>query len=165
MLLIFFMRIGIYPGSFDPLTNGHLDVIERSKDLYDKLIVAIAHNRAKKTLFTQEERINILNYCCKNYTNVDVDAFDGLLVEYCRKKQSRYIVRGLRSTSDFEYEYTIATANKKLAPEIETVFLMTKSDNFFISSNIVKEIASFKGSVSSFVPQFVEEQLIKKFSS
>ncbi len=158
------MRIGIYPGSFDPLTKGHLDVIERSIGLCDRLIVAVAKNSAKKALFSVEERIEIINNCCKNIGNVEVATFEGLLVDYCKKEGVSFIVRGLRSTTDFEYEYSIATANRNLAPEIETVFIMTKGEYFFISSNIVKEIASYQGDITTLVPHFVVKKLQKKYS-
>lgn len=158
------MRIGIYPGSFDPLTKGHLDIIERATGLCDKLIVAVAKNSAKKALFSEEERIEIINNCCKNIENVEVATFEGLLVDYCKKEGVSFIVRGLRSTTDFEYEYSIATANRNLAPEIETVFFMTKGEYFFISSNIVKEIASYEGDITTLVPQFVVKKLQQKYS-
>ncbi|HOO71180.1 MAG TPA: pantetheine-phosphate adenylyltransferase [Spirochaetota bacterium] len=159
------MRIGIYPGSFDPLTNGHLDIIQRAKGLCDTLIVAVAKNSEKRPLFSVSERIEIINRYCRDFGNIEVVSFDGLLVEYCRKKNVSFIIRGLRSTTDFEYEFTIASANSKLAPEIETVFLMTKGENFFISSNIVKEIASYHGDITPLVPQFVVERIQQKYSS
>jgi len=159
------MRIGIYPGSFDPLTYGHIDIIERSKELCDKLIIAIAINSAKKPLFSVEERIEIINNCCMIKNNVEVVSFNSLLADYCKDNNVSFIIRGLRSTTDFEYEYTIAAANRKLAPEIETIFLVTKGENFFISSNIVKEIASYNGDVSALVPPFVEDKIHRKISS
>lgn len=159
------MRIGIYPGSFDPLTNGHADIINRSKGLCDKLIIAVAKNSAKKPLFSIEERIEIINNYCQDAGNIEVVSFDGLLVDYCREQKVSFIIRGLRSTTDFEYEFTIASANSKLAPEIETVFLMTKGEHFFISSNIVREIASYKGDITPLVPQFVVSKIQAKYSS
>ncbi|HRZ25377.1 MAG TPA: pantetheine-phosphate adenylyltransferase [Spirochaetota bacterium] len=159
------MRIGIYPGSFDPLTNGHVDIIRRAKGLCDKLIIAVAKNSAKKPLFNVQERIEIINKYCQDSDNIEVVSFDGLLVEYCRQNGVNFIIRGLRSTTDFEYEFTIASANGKLAPEIETVFLMTKGEHFFISSNIVKEIASYKGDITPLVPQFVVKRIHEKYSS
>ncbi len=158
------MRIGIYPGSFDPLTKGHLDIIERSSGLFDKLIVAVANNSAKKALFSVDERMEIINNCCINIKNLEIVTFDTLLVDYCKDRAVSFIIRGLRSTTDFEYEYTIATANRNLAPEIETIFLMTKGEYFFISSNIVKEIASYKGDITSLVPQFVVKKIQQKYS-
>jgi pantetheine-phosphate adenylyltransferase len=160
----FFMRIGIYPGSFDPLTNGHLDIIHRSKGICDKLVVAIAINRTKQPLFTVEERLEIINNFFKDDSSVEVVSFEGLLVEFCKAKGIYHIIRGVRNITDFEYEMTNATVNSKLAPEIQTVFLMTKGEYAFISSKMVKEIASFKGDLTSLVPQFVIEKIHHKFS-
>ncbi len=157
------MRIGIYPGSFDPLTKGHLDIIERGCGLCDRLIVAVAKNSAKEALFSVEERIEIINTCCKDFKNIEVVSFSTLLVDYCKEKDVTFILRGLRSTTDFEYEYSIATVNRNLAPEIETIFLMTKAEYFFISSNMAKDIASYFGNISSLVPQFVEQKIKQKF--
>jgi pantetheine-phosphate adenylyltransferase len=157
------MRIGIYPGSFDPLTKGHLDIIERASGLCELLIVAVAKNSAKEALFSVEERIEIINTCCKDFKNIEVVSFSILLVDYCKEKDVTFILRGLRSTTDFEYEYSIATVNRNLAPEIETIFLMTKAEYFFISSNMAKDIASYFGNISSLVPQFVEQKIKQKF--
>lgn len=159
------MRIGIYPGSFDPLTNGHLDITERAKKLCDKLIVAIARNSAKNALFSVAERLEFLKKCCNCGDDTEVVAFEGLLVDFCRRMGVTLIVRGLRAIVDFEYEYAIALMNKKLAPDIETVFLMSKSEYSFISSNIVKEVAHYGGDVTSLVPQFVHKKLQEKYSS
>ncbi len=159
------MRIGIYPGSFDPLTNGHLDITERAKKLCDKLIVAIARNSAKNALFSVAERLEFLKKCCSCGDDTEVVAFEGLLVDFCRRMGVTLIVRGLRAIVDFEYEYAIALMNKKLAPDIETVFLMSKSEYSFISSNIVKEVASYGGDITSLVPQFVHKKLQEKYSS
>jgi pantetheine-phosphate adenylyltransferase len=158
------MRIGIYPGSFDPLTKGHLDIIERGSGLCDQLIVAVAKNSAKEALFSVEERIEIINTCCKNFKNIKVVSFNSLLVDYCKNNNVSFILRGLRSTTDFEYEFSIATVNRNLAPEIETIFLMTKAEFFFISSNMVKDIASYYGDISSLVPQFVVQKIQQKFA-
>jgi pantetheine-phosphate adenylyltransferase len=160
----FFMRIGIYPGSFDPLTNGHLDIIKRSRGICDKLVVAIAINRTKQPLFTIEERLEIINNAFGDDSSIEVVSFEGLLVEFCRAKGICYIIRGVRNITDFEYEMSNASVNSKLAPEIETIFLMTKGDYSFISSKMVKEIASFRGDLTSLVPQFVQERIQKKFS-
>ncbi len=160
------MRIGIYPGSFDPLTNGHLDIIERSKKICDKLIIAVARNSSKKALFSIEKRLEILGVCCQcEGSEIEITSFDGLLAEYCKKKSVNFIVRGLRAIVDFEYEYAIALMNKKLAPDIETVFLMSRGEYSFISSNIVKEVASYGGDVSTLVPQFVQEKLQELFKT
>lgn len=158
------MRIGIYPGSFDPLTNGHLDIIERSKGLCDKLVVAIAINRAKQPLFTAEERLEIINNYYKDDSSIEVVSFEGLLVEFCRARSIDYIIRGVRNITDFEYEMANASVNNKLAPEIETIFLMTKGEYSFISSKMVKEIASFKGDLASLVPPIVIKKVNQKYS-
>ena len=158
------MRIGIYPGSFDPLTKGHLDIIERSQRICDKLIIAIAKNSAKKPLFSLEERIEIINTCCKGLKSIEVVAFEGLLIDFCKAHEVDFIIRGLRSTIDFDYEYPIATVNNKLAIDIDTIFLMTKGEYAFISSNMVREIASYNGDLSALAPQFVIQKIQQKFS-
>jgi len=159
------MRIGIYPGSFDPLTNGHLDIIERSQRICDTLIIAVANNIAKKPLFSVDERVEMINHCCGGNERIEVVAFEGLLAEYCIKNDVAFIIRGLRSTSDFEYEFSIAAVNKVLAKDVETVYLMTRGENAFISSNLVKEVACFRGDISSLVPRFVLEKIQHKFPS
>jgi pantetheine-phosphate adenylyltransferase len=160
------MRIGIYPGSFDPLTNGHLDIAERAKSLCDRLIIAIAMNSAKHPLFSVQERLEFLHECCVcGSSSIEITSFEGLLVDYCREKGVTFIIRGLRAIVDFEYEFAIALLNKKLAPEIETIFLMSQSENSFISSNMVKEVASYGGDVTSLVPQFIHKKLREKYSS
>lgn len=160
------MRIGIYPGSFDPLTNGHLDIIERSKKICDKLIVAVARNSAKNALFSIDERLEILMKSCESCKDCDVEVvtFDGLLVDYCKRNGVDFMIRGLRAIVDFEYEYAIALMNKKLAPDIETIFMMARGEYSFVSSNMVKEVASYNGDVSTLVPQFVQKKLQDKFS-
>jgi len=159
------MRIGIYPGSFDPLTNGHLDIIERSRGICDKLVVAIAINREKQPLFTVDERLEIINHIYKDDSSLEVVSFSGLLVEFCKSQGIHYIIRGVRNITDFEYEMTNASVNNKLAPEIETIFLMTKGEYAFISSKMVKEIASYNGDLTSLVPQFVIQKIQNKYSS
>jgi pantetheine-phosphate adenylyltransferase len=159
------MQIGIYPGSFDPLTCGHLDIIKRATQLFDKLIVAIARNSEKFPLFAVEERLAMLQECCKDISKVEITSFDGLLAEYCKKNNINFIVRGLRAIVDFEYEYAIALMNKELAPSVETVFLMSKSEFSFVSSKMVKEVASYGGDISRLVPQFVSVKLKEKFQS
>jgi pantetheine-phosphate adenylyltransferase len=158
------MRIGIYPGSFDPLTNGHLDIIERSRGLCDRLVVAIAINRAKQPLFTVEERLEIINNYYKDESSIEVVSFEGLLVDFCRARSINYIIRGVRNITDFEYEMANASVNSKLAPEVETIFLMTKGEYSFISSKMVKEIASFKGDLASLVPPIVIKKVNQKYS-
>jgi len=152
----------IYPGTFDPPTNGHLDLIERSAKLFDVLIVAIGEASAKNPLFSLEERLHMLRELCANYPNVEVDHFKGLLVNYAKEKGANLIIRGLRAVSDFEYEMQMALMNRKLAPEIETVFLMTSAKWSFLSSSLVKEIALLGGCVRDLVPPLVENYLKEK---
>jgi len=159
------MNVAIYPGSFDPITNGHLDIIERSSRLFDRLIVAVLKNPHKKSLFTVEERIEMIKGAVSHIKNVEVDYFSGLLVDFARKKNAKIIVKGLRAVSDFEYELQMALMNKKLYGEIETVFIMTNTKYSFLSSSIVKEVASFGGCVKDLVPPMVEEKLREKFKN
>jgi pantetheine-phosphate adenylyltransferase len=152
-------RIALYPGSFDPLTNGHLDIIERGLLVFDRLIVGIAHNSRKQTLFTVDERKEMILRSVNGDERVEVDAFEGLTVDYARKRKVTAILRGLRAVADFEYELQMATMNRQLTPGLETLFMMTSENYFFVSSQNVKEIASFGGDVSSLVPPFIAEQL------
>ncbi|MGB9856703.1 MAG: pantetheine-phosphate adenylyltransferase [Dictyoglomaceae bacterium] len=156
-------RKAVYPGSFDPVTNGHLDIIRRGANIYDELIVAVAQNVAKTPLFTLEERLEMLRESVKDIKNVYVDCFNGLLVDYLKKVNAKIIIRGLRAVSDFEYEFQQALANKKLYPECETVFLVTDSKYAYLSSSMVKEIARFGGCVKDLVPDIVAKSLYKKF--
>ena len=158
------MRTAIYPGSFDPLTNGHLDVLERASKLFDRVIVAIARNESKHPLFTLEERLALMKPAIAPIKNARADIFEGLLVEYATKQKARAIVRGLRAVSDFEFEFQMALMNRKLDESIETIFMMPKETYTFISSRIIKEIARFGGDVSSFVPPHVEVALRKKLA-
>lgn len=157
------LKIGIYPGSFDPITNGHLDIIERSAKLLDKLIVAVLKNPNKKPLFTSEERIDMIKESVTNIPNVEVENFSGLLVDFAKIKGAQVIIKGLRAVSDFEYELQMALMNKKLADEIETIFIMTNSQYSYLSSSVVKEVASFGGCVKDLVPLIVEKKLKKKY--
>ena len=160
------MRIGIYPGSFDPLTYGHLDIIKRSKNICDKLIIAIAKNSEKHSLFSIKERMEMMEYCCKDESDfIEIVSFNGLVVDYCRERNVSLIIRGLRSVSDFEYENPIAAVNRKLAPEIDTVFMISREETTLISSRLVKEVASYHGDTSALVPQFVSDRIQQKFSN
>ncbi|MDI3542510.1 MAG: pantetheine-phosphate adenylyltransferase [Candidatus Atribacteria bacterium] len=156
--------IAIYPGSFDPLTNGHLDIIERGIKIFDHLIVGVLKNPHKQPLFTPEERKEMIQETVKCFTNVEVDVFDGLLVNFAREKKCQVIIRGLRAISDYEYETQIAVINRKMAPEIETLFLPTSTEFSYLNSTIVKEIASFGGCIRGLVPPAVEKKLRDKFS-
>lgn len=157
------MRTVIYPGSFDPLTNGHLDLIQRAARLFDKLIVAVALNEDKKPLFTQEERVDMLRSATKQFPNVQVDSFDGLLVNYVERCSGQAVMRGLRAVSDFEFEFQLALMNRKLNERVETIFMMPKDTYTFLSSRIVKEIARLGGDVSAFVPAEVRSALSARF--
>ena len=156
-------RIAVYPGTFDPITNGHLDVIERGLKLFDGLIVAIAESQTKEPLFTVGERIRMVKESVKKYRNVDVESFDCLLIDYLHKKKAHIIVRGLRVISDFEYEFQMALTNRKLAPDIETVFMMTAEDYSYLSSRFIKEIARLGGRFDCFVPPNVAKMLKERF--
>ncbi|NLJ60274.1 MAG: pantetheine-phosphate adenylyltransferase [Firmicutes bacterium] len=156
------MKIAVYPGSFDPVTNGHLDIIERGAELFDKLIVAVAKNPGKEPLFTLEERILMLERSLSHLSNVEVSCFRGLLVDFARVRRATAILRGLRALSDFEYEFQMASVNKKIG-DVETIFMMTSNEYAYLSSSAVKEVASLGGCVKGFVPRHVVEMLIKKY--
>ena len=158
------MRRAIYPGSFDPVTNGHLDVLERAARLYDEVFVAIAHNEAKSGLFSVEERAALLEETLSGYPNVRVTQFDGLLVDYARAMDVQVIVRGLRAVSDFEFEFQMALMNRKLNDSVETTFLMPKEEYTYLSSRLVKEIAKLGGDIGAFVPDCIARALKEKFS-
>ncbi len=157
------MRIAVYPGSFDPLTNGHIDVIERAVKLFDLLIVAVSRNTSKKPLFTVAERLDMLQKVLQPFINVQVDSFEGLTVNYAKSKNAQAIIRGLRAVSDFENEFMMALINKKLTPGIETIFLTTRAEFSFISSSAVKEAAFFGGCVQELVPLYVMDKLFQKY--
>lgn len=158
------MKIGIYPGSFDPITYGHVDIIQRSAKLFDRLIVAVLSNPRKTPLFTVEERIEMIHESVKDMPNVEIDSFSGLLIDFARLKKADVIVKGLRAVSDFEYELQMALMNKKLDEHIETIFIMTSSKYSYLSSSVVKEVASFGGCVATVVPPLVEKRLKDKFN-
>ena len=154
--------LAIYPGSFDPLTNGHVDIIQRGSRLFDRIVVAILLNVEKSPLFTVEERVEIAREVFANNPNVEVDTFDGLLVDYARRKGAGVIVRGLRAISDFEYEMQMALMNRNLNPEVETVFMMPAETYTYVSSRLVKEVAALGGSVTNLVPRTVDDRLRRK---
>lgn len=155
----------IYPGTFDPVTNGHLDLIHRASKLYNRVIVAVASSHGKNPLFSLEERVELVNQVISGMSNLEVIGFDTLLVECAKNHQASVIIRGLRAVSDFEYEFQLAGMNRRLSPEIETVFLTPAEQYEFISSSMIREIAQFKGDVSGFVPDFVKQRLIDKFKT
>lgn len=154
-------RSAIYPGSFDPVTNGHLDVIKRAARIFDRVIVAVANNTSKKSLFSIKERVALLQEVTKDIKGVEVETFDALVVTYARRKKINVLIRGLRMTSDFDYEFQIALTNRRLAEDIETVFLMPSEHVSFLSSSLLKEVASLNGDISTLVPKPVEQALKK----
>ena len=156
------MRTVVYPGSFDPLTNGHLDVIERAANLFDRVIVAVAQNADKSPMFTQSEREQQITEAVNNFSNVEVTTFDGLLIEFAEMKKAQAIIRGLRAVSDFEFEFQLALMNRKLKKEIETIFMMPRESYIFLSSRLVKEVAGLGGDVTTFVPPNVKRALKSK---
>jgi pantetheine-phosphate adenylyltransferase len=155
-------RTAIYPGSFDPLTNGHLAIIQRGLKIFDRLVVAVANNPQKRPLFSAEERKTLIADALGHDPRIEVDSFDALLVDYVRRRGVHTVLRGLRAVSDFEYEFQLANMNRKLLPDLETVFVMTGEDYFFVSARLVREVATFGGDVSAFVPPNVLEQLRRK---
>ncbi|MDD2497580.1 MAG: pantetheine-phosphate adenylyltransferase [Desulfitobacteriaceae bacterium] len=158
------MRVAIYPGTFDPVTNGHLDILKRSVTLFDKVIISVALDNYKNNLFDNNERINLLRAVTNGMEKVEVDSFKGLLVDYCSQKGATAIIRGLRAVSDFEYEFQMALMNKKLNNNVETIFLMTSSKFSFISSSIIKQASSLGGCVQGLVPDIVAHAITQKYS-
>lgn len=157
-------RIAVYPGTFDPLTNGHLDVIRRGRSLFDRLIVAVACNQRKQPLFDAGERVAMIERAVRGMRGVSVDRFDGLLVDYARRKQAAALIRGLRAVSDFEYEMQMALMNRKLNPKVEAIFLMPSQQYTYLNSSVVKEIARMGGPVKDLVPPFVAAMLQRKLA-
>lgn len=158
------MKICIYPGSFDPITYGHIDIINRASQIADKLIVAVLDNREKKSLFTVDEKLDMIRDAVKDYDNVEIESFEGLLVDYAKKKNARIVIRGLRAVTDFEYELQMAQINRELYHEIDTMFLLTNLKYSYLSSSAVKQVASYNGDVSKFVTPYVADMLKRKYN-
>jgi pantetheine-phosphate adenylyltransferase len=156
-------RLAVYPGTFDPITNGHLSIVNRALKIFDKLIIAILNNPQKEPLFSIEERMAMIKDVLKSKSNIEVDVFDGLLVDYVIEKKSNVVLRGIRALSDFEYEFQMALMNRKLNRDVQSIFLMTDYKWFYISSTIIKEAASFNGDISGLVPPSVCRKLKEKF--
>lgn len=156
------MLAAVYPGSFDPITNGHLDIIKRSSRCFDKLYVAVFKNPSKEPLFSVEERVDMIRTECKDIPNVEVTSSSGLLVDFAKKNGIQVLVKGLRAVSDFDYEFKMALMNKKLDPEIETIFMMTSLQFLYLSSSLVKEVAEYGGCIRDLVPPRVEQKLLRK---
>ncbi len=156
------VKSAVYPGSFDPFTNGHLDIVQRAIRIVDRLTIAVLKNTSKKGMFSPEERVDIIREVVRDYPQVHVETFEGLLVDFCRERQTRIVIRGLRAVSDFDYEHAIFLMNRKLLPDLETMFLMAGSENSFISSTIVKEVAHFGGNIADQVPAIVFERMQKQ---
>lgn len=157
------MRIAVYPGSFDPVTNGHLDIIERASHVYDKVIVGVLNNKSKMPLFSTEERVDMIKCVTKDLDNVDVKSFTGLLVDFAKENGASVIVKGLRTVADFEYELQMALLNKALNPEFETMFLMTNTKYSYISSSMVKELAGYNGDLTGLVPKKIISKIKEKY--
>ena len=158
-------QTAVYPGSFDPATNGHTDVIRRAAHLFNRVVVAVGRNSQKTALFSVEERVALLQETCHDLPNVSVEPFDGMLVDFARRNGAKVIIKGLRAVSDFEYEFQMAMANRHLAPDVETLFLMASADHLYLSSSIVKEIARLSGDLTALVPPNVANALREKFAA
>ncbi len=156
------MKIAVYPGSFDPVTNGHIDIIERAAEVFDKVYVAILKNSSKNALFSTAERKALIERVTQHVPNMEVVSFEGLLVDLMREKKATVIIKGLRAISDFEYEFQMALTNRQLAPEVETLFMMTRAQNQYLSSSIVKEVAKYNASLDGMVPPEIQEDIYRK---
>ena len=156
------MRTAIYPGSFDPVTYGHIDIIRRSAQMVDKLVVAVLNNSSKTPLFSVDERVNMLKEVCMDLPNVKVESYSGLLAEYAEKNHTEVIIRGLRAVSDFEYELQIAQTNHKISPSVDTIFLTTSLEYSYLSSSIVREVAAYGGDIHHFVPDFIAKKVYER---
>lgn len=159
------MKIGIYPGSFDPVTLGHLDIIERSCKLVDKLILGVLVNSSKSPLFTDKERVDLLYKATSHIKNIEIQSYNGLLVDFAKERQADVIIRGLRAVTDFEYELQLAQTNKKLYPEVETIFLATNVNFAYLSSSVVREIAKYGGDIKQFVPESIVQSVYDKYTT
>ena len=159
------MKIAVYPGSFDPCTNGHLDIIARASKLFDKVIVAVLENSNKSPLFSAQERVSMINKVTKNFENVGVTSFSGLLVDFIRENNADVVIKGLRAVSDFEYEFQMALTNKKLSDSFETLFLPTSAEYMFLSSSVVKEIAKYEGELLGLVPEELSDVIVERCKS
>jgi pantetheine-phosphate adenylyltransferase len=156
------MKIAICPGSFDPITKGHVDIIERTSKLFDKVYAVVMVNPAKKPTFTTEERVDMIKKCTAHLDNVEAESFEGLIADYARQKDAHTLVKGLRAVTDFEYEFQQALTNKKLNSDLETLFMVTNQEYMYLSSTIVRQIAEFGGDIEQFVPHEIKDELIKK---
>lgn len=156
------MRLAVYPGSFDPVTNGHIDILEKTSKLFDRIIIAVVHNVGKNALFSLNERVNLIRESTSHIPNIEVQSFSGLLVDYVKQKEACAIIRGLRTVADFEYEMHIAQINRRMLPEVETIFVLADSRYIFVSSSIIKEAALLGGDVTGLVPEAVRTGLIEK---
>lgn len=158
------MRVAVYPGSFDPITNGHLDIITRAARVYDRVVVGVLNNGEKKPLFTAEERLDMIRHVTEDIENVSCDVFNGLLVDFVKQNGATVIVKGLRTVADFEYEFQMALLNKALNPEYETMFMMTNSKFSYISSSMVKDVAKYRGQLDGLVPAYIAEKIKLKYN-
>lgn len=156
-------KVAIYPGTFDPITNGHLDLVARAEQIFDEVVIAVSDNPRKNPLFSTEERLAMVDEATKEIPHVRVESFDDLLVNFVARKQAKFVIRGLRAVSDFEYEFQLASANRRLSSNVETIFLTPLEANYFISSSLVREISYYGGDISSFVPKHVEQILHAKW--